>query len=238
MGFLLLLMSMFAFSEETLWETFKKDMASPVTTKAKTTTIYASATSLTFIVFEDALNDQTEDEVAKERPLGRASKIGDLAGQMIPNALYAIGMYANYYFTENKESLSRTKLMLKSSFYSGLVVSVLKYTVREPRPNNRESRNSFPSGHTASAFAFASVVGAEHGLYYGTAAYALAALVGFSRMNDNKHYMHDVISGASIGLMYGLGLYYRKEETEKENDVALVPVIVPGYAGASAVYYF
>ena len=70
---------------------------------------------------------------------------------------------------------------------------------------------SFPSGHTTSAFAFAAVVSREtqmwwpHSRWYiGTAAYAGATLVGVSRMYNNVHWASDVLGGAAIGTLLGL----------------------------------
>jgi membrane-associated phospholipid phosphatase len=70
---------------------------------------------------------------------------------------------------------------------------------------------SFPSGHTTSAFAFAAVVSREtqmwwpHSRWYvGTAVYAGATLVGVSRMYNNVHWASDVLGGAAIGTLLGL----------------------------------
>ncbi len=70
---------------------------------------------------------------------------------------------------------------------------------------------SFPSGHTTAAFAFASVLSRETQMwwpdsrwYIGTAAYAGATLVGVSRMYDNMHWASDVLGGAAIGTLFGL----------------------------------
>lgn len=70
---------------------------------------------------------------------------------------------------------------------------------------------SFPSGHTTAAFAFASVLSREtqmwwpHSRWYiGTAAYAGATLVGVSRMYNNMHWASDVLGGAAIGTLFGL----------------------------------
>ena len=41
---------------------------------------------------------------------------------------------------------------------------------------------------------------------------ALAGTVALSRMNDNKHYLHDVVAGATIGTAYGLGIYFRRKK--------------------------
>lgn len=57
---------------------------------------------------------------------------------------------------------------------------------------------SFPSGHTAAAFAFASAVGRVLP-FAGVPLRGLAALVGYSRVHTGVHYPGDVIAGALIG---------------------------------------
>jgi membrane-associated phospholipid phosphatase len=70
---------------------------------------------------------------------------------------------------------------------------------------------SFPSGHTIAAFAVASTVTSETKRWWpktfwviGPVMYGGAALVGWSRMFDNKHWASDVITGAAIGTFAGL----------------------------------
>ena len=70
---------------------------------------------------------------------------------------------------------------------------------------------SFPSGHTITAFAFASTVSREaqfwwpHGEFLvGTIFYGGATLVGVSRMYNNMHWASDVMAGAAIGTLVGL----------------------------------
>jgi len=71
------------------------------------------------------------------------------------------------------------------------------------QPVQLESRyNSFPSGHTALAFALAQAIDdeidhrpAEIGLY------ALSALVGWSRVRQDKHWASDVVAGGITGIV-------------------------------------
>ena len=70
---------------------------------------------------------------------------------------------------------------------------------------------SFPSGHTINAFAFASTVTRESqfwwphsGFYVGTVFYGGASLMGLSRIYNNQHWASDVIAGAAIGTLIGL----------------------------------
>lgn len=63
---------------------------------------------------------------------------------------------------------------------------------------NMPTSASFPSGHTAAAFAFASAVGRDLP-WAGVPLRGLAALVGYSRVHTGVHYPGDVIAGALIG---------------------------------------
>ncbi|MGZ3788381.1 MAG: phosphatase PAP2 family protein, partial [Bacteriovorax sp.] len=75
--------------------------------------------------------------------------------------------------------------------------------------------HSFPSGHTTTAFAFASFVASEHPWYVGVPAYVMASYVGICRMQDNYHYLHDVLAGATIGMSYGIAL---SQSSKKDED--------------------
>lgn len=61
--------------------------------------------------------------------------------------------------------------------------------------------DSFPSGHTAAAFALATVVSLRyrHSFWVGAASYSVAAAVGLSRMALDRHWLSDVVAGAAIG---------------------------------------
>ncbi|MCT2584736.1 bifunctional phosphatase PAP2/diacylglycerol kinase family protein [Actinophytocola gossypii] len=69
-----------------------------------------------------------------------------------------------------------------------------------PRRNTRRpTSSSFPSGHAASAFAFASAVTMEHRAA-GALVFPVAALVGYSRVHTGVHWPSDVAAGAAIGV--------------------------------------
>ena len=63
----------------------------------------------------------------------------------------------------------------------------------------RTKTSSFPSGHTASAAAFAAGVAAEMPLL-GIPLGAAAAAVGYSRVHTGVHYPGDVLAGAAVGI--------------------------------------
>lgn len=185
---------------------FGAELTSPWTTDARPWLLGGIATTTLLLILEDPVVDPTQAEVVEHRPIGKFSKIGDYGGQLIPNGLYALGMFSHALLDGNALSMRRAELMLKASLYAVTVSTILKHTVREPRPADRADLHSFPSGHTTSAFSFASLVAAEHSLPYGIGAIALASLTAASRINDNRHYLHDVVAGATIGTAFGLGM--------------------------------
>ena len=82
----------------------------------------------------------------------------------------------------------------------GLMVNVTKYAVGEKRPDS-EARNSFPSGHTATAFMGAELVREEYGTAYGSCAYAFATGIAVLRLYNDRHWLNDVIAGAGVGIL-------------------------------------
>lgn len=101
-----------------------------------------------------------------------------------------------------KEDYEGTK-QLAFSYGSALALTyTLKHLIHKQRPEGRDRYDSFPSGHTTSAFAGAAFIQQRYGWKYGWVAYTLATLVGISRMEgpDGYHDIWDVLAGASIGI--------------------------------------
>mgnify|MGYP000032355680 CR=1 FL=1 len=94
----------------------------------------------------------------------------------------------------------------------------LKRVFPETRPDGSD-RKSFPSGHTATAFASAASIYERQGPKMGIPALAVAGMVGVARVKADKHHWYDAVAGAGIGLASGL-LITRKPS---EKGVAIVP---------------
>lgn len=91
-----------------------------------------------------------------------------------------------------------------SNIAMAAIVNTVKYTVKEKRPDN-SSRNSFPSGHTATVFTAATILHKEYGLtrspWFSVGGYAIATTTGVMRVLNNRHWVSDVIAGAGIGIL-------------------------------------
>jgi len=83
-------------------------------------------------------------------------------------------------------------------------VNGIKYTAKEMRPDGT-SANSWPSGHTATAFVGATLLHKEYGLtrspWWSVAGYGVATATGVMRVLNNRHWVSDVMSGAGIGIL-------------------------------------
>jgi len=91
------------------------------------------------------------------------------------------------------------------------VAQLLKHTVHETRPDGSD-RRSFPSAHSATAFAAATSIFERRGAGEGVPALALAGLTGLGRVEARKHHWHDVFAGAAIGGVSGLLLTHPQGE--------------------------
>ena len=108
-------------------------------------------------------------------------------------------------------------------------VNGIKYTAKEMRPDG-STANSWPSGHTATAFVGATLLHKEYGLtrspWWSVAGYGVATATGVMRVLNNRHWISDVMSGAGIGIMstelgYALGDIFFKGKGLLRNDLIL-----------------
>jgi membrane-associated phospholipid phosphatase len=109
----------------------------------------------------------------------------------------------------------------------------IKMAVRSERPVPNGTY-SFPSGHTSSAFTWATTVQHYYGWKAGMAAYLAASYVGFSRMDDHSHRLTDVVAGAALGYIVGSTVSRRANPNRALDWNVTVP---PGGGVGATVQY-
>lgn len=154
--------------------------------------------------------------------------------------------------------LDRTVILAMSYATSALITNTLKWGVDEVRPNNPLQFNSFPSNHTATAFVGAEFLRREYwnsNKWLAMSGYAVAITVGYLRLYNNRHWINDVVCGASIGYLsttFAYWLYpkifhksaqnrstpYVAADRKPEVSVYAVPTISTDYFGATAMISF
>ena len=161
--------------------------------------------------------------------LGSAMKPGKHAGGFFVQAGGAVATYAIGRATDSPKVASIGASLLRAQIVSQATTQAIKVAVRRTRPDG--TTLSLPSGHTAAAFATASVLQSELGWKVGAAAYGAAAWVAASRVQAKRHYLSDVIAGATIGVMAGRSVTIGNGKMR----FALSPMPVPRGIGVSAV---
>lgn len=199
------------------------DLASPITTPARWILIGGALTTGMMFVTRKDISYRKRESFKEAKPLGNFGFIGDYIGYGFLNVAYS-----SYFLwlgkTQNDpKALRAAEHMIRASTYSLLVTQALKYSIYEKRPGYPDDHRSFPSGHASFSFAFASVIAAQQGWFWGGLAHGLASFIAVSRSNDDFHYLHDITAGITIGASFAWGVYYN---LEKGNPywLTLVPV--------------
>jgi hypothetical protein len=155
----------------------------------------------------------------------------------------------NAFGVEGKSNPRDRSVIIATSFVlmSATVLS-LKAVTQIERPDGT-SKNSFPSGHTAMAFAGAEFLMQEYkqkSVWYGISGYAVATATGIFRMYNNRHWLTDVVAGAGIGILstkaaYWLNPYLSKKlfaPGDKKTTSVVIPFYDGNYCGLSLVRAF
>ena len=167
-----------------------------------------------------------EDPDAAERNLGHGAMdglfdFGNVYGGSAVLATAAAGAFAAGRVAHDPRITRTGSEMIRSLVYTGVAVTTLKVAFHRTRPNG--GPYSFPSGHTAAAFAVAPVLSRRFGWAAAIPAYALAASTAMGRMEDRKHYLSDVVFGAAIGTSIGIAVSGDRAPSPVSWDLALSP---------------
>ena len=140
--------------------------------------------------------------------------IWELRNNVIPDFHYSYDDYLQYAPAAimvgmkacGYQSRSSWGRMLASDAFSVALmagaVNGIKYSVGRLRPDGSRY-NSFPSGHTSTAFMTATMLHQEYGWrspWFSIGGYTAAAITGVSRICNNRHWLSDVVAGAGIGI--------------------------------------
>jgi len=145
-----------------------------------------------------AINSDTQTEINEH--IDEKVSIDDFSQYGAFLSVYAL----NTAGIKGKNSFKDRTIILASAYLiMGTTVNIIKKTGNEVRPDGT-SNNSFPSGHTATAFMGAELLYQEYkdkSVWYGISGYLVAAGTGFFRMYNDRHWFNDITAGAGIGIL-------------------------------------
>jgi len=146
---------------------------------------------------------------------------------------------------QNKAFTRTSVRVVESLLYTNLTVGALKSVIGRARPqagegprsvdlNELESDHnelSMPSGHTARAFAFASVLAHQADRWYvSVPAYGMATSVGLERIRSGDHWMTDVVVGGVVGYLIGRSV---TTDPFSMDGLSITPHVSPDQFGLS-----
>jgi hypothetical protein len=177
-----------------------------------------------------SVNEKVKEEVYIERASKQTTPIDNILPFLPIAAVYglnALGIQGKNNFRD------RTMILGISGLIVGCATFAVKSFSNETRPDGSD-QYSFPSGHTAAAFATAEFMRQEYkdvSPWYGVGAYAMAVTTGYLRMYNNKHWAGDVIAGAGIGIMSTRLAYWIYPVIKKNlfKDKPMNTIVMPTY---------
>ncbi|GAB3892710.1 phosphatase PAP2 family protein [Larkinella knui] len=186
------------------------------------------------------LSRQVEREVVKQFP-GFRSPVDNylqFAPTVVMLGLGAAGVKGKHRFGDQL-----VLAVLANSVAQG-ITTTLKFAVSYPRPD-QNGHQSFPSGHTTSAFTGATLLAHEYGGrsgWYSFAGYAAATTVGGFRIIKNRHWLADVLFGAGVGIASTEAVYqlypWLKHLVVRRKQTVLLPVYQGSWGGVCLTSVF
>ena len=145
------------------------------------------------------------DTQAKSLLAGKADDLGATgatAGGLTVMAPLTLSLFTVGRFTHDSTFRAFSYDATQAMVVNGIYTEIFKKAVGRTRPDGSD-RLSFPSGHASSAFALATVAERHYGWKVGVPSYLAASAIGLSRIERSKHYLSDVLAGATLGVITG-----------------------------------
>lgn len=188
------------------------------------------------------ININTKAELQEDHPKF-ITKIDNYLQYSPAVAVYALnisGVHGKNNFRD------RTMIYAISTAISSATVLSFKKITKVERPDG-SGNNSFPSGHTTTAFAAAEFLRMEYkdvSPWYGIAGYITATATGVLRLYNNKHWVNDIVAGAGFGILSTKLAYWVYPAIKKKlfkhmpMNTIITPYYAPGSAGFALVHHF
>jgi membrane-associated phospholipid phosphatase len=126
-----------------------------------------------------------------------AKSFSQTAGDVLALGIPLSGYVASLYLDDKDAQIQ----FYKSYGSTMATTMVLKYSIDKTRPDG-DGDDSFPSGHSSSAFSGASFIHIRYGFKYAIIPYIAAAYTAYTSVDSDRHYTSDVVAGAAIGIAF------------------------------------
>lgn len=199
----------FCSDRQNMWHTLGDDAKSLVTWK--NAALLGLATGAAVGIHQD-WDDKVRSYTA-EHPhrWGNAGESIGYLGDFSVQIPVLAGLYSYSLWDQNEPLHDLSGSLISAYAITTTTTTLLKVAVNSDRPTREfnDGHYGFPSYHTSSSFALASVVDEYYGHRAGLPAYALAGVIGWTRLDNRDHDLSDVVFGAALGYVVGKGVARR-----------------------------
>ncbi len=188
------------------------------------------------------LDKSTEATIVSNHP-GYKTTVDNYLQYSPAAAVYALNIIG---IKGKNNFVDRTLIYSLSTLISTIAAYSVKHITKDLRPDG-SSYNSFPSGHTTTAFAGAEFLRQEYkgvSPWYGIAGYIAAGATGILRVYNNRHWVSDVVAGAGFGILSTKLAYWIYPSIKhslfkhKQMNAIVLPYYQNGSKGVAMVYNF
>jgi len=168
--------------------------------------------------FDDDVNEALVGNDTAEKIF----KAGEVLGEL-PTLLTSASIVYAFGRIKDQPKVSHLGMdLIEALAMAEAVTQTLKYITRRERPDG-SGKNSFPSGHAADTFAFATALERHLNWKYSVPAYVFSSYVAISRLPANRHWLSDAVFGSTVGIIAGRTVTSHEAERPFPVAVAAVP---------------
>jgi hypothetical protein len=167
-----------------------------------------AAGTAALIVSDHEVSQEVQESPVLISPSHRVSNLGS----GVALAAASLGIYGAGKLT-HKSRIAETGILAGEAVIdASIVTGVLKVAFNRERPDKPMGSGSFwgggrsfPSGHAAATWSFATVIAGRYRdkPLIGISAYGVATAVSFARIGGSNHFPSDVLVGATVGTLIG-----------------------------------
>lgn len=177
--------------------------------------VFLGAAAAVAIGIHQDLDGRIAENVARHpERWGGFSEALSVVGNYPVHVPVIAGLYGYSVWKQDRPLRELSGSLINAYVLNAVTTTVLKVVIDADRPSDRfnDGRYSFPSFHVSSSFTIAAVLDEYYGPQVGLPAYAVAGLVGFSRIDRRAHHLSDVVFGAALGYTIGRAVagYHRR----------------------------
>ena len=189
------------------------------------------------LALSGSLLDHRAERYFDQHPYPSAGRTGARMGQTLVVTGLTAGLFAAGAITREGRFHDATYDLSQAVLVNTAYTFALKNTIRRTRPDDSNAL-SFPSGHTSTAFAAATVLQSHYGAKVGIPAYGIASFIGASRMASKAHHLSDVVAGAGLGYLVGRTVVGHDDRAGRHPRLALGTAVSPSGDGVGLALNF